>query len=242
MIGARYYNRGFASVYGTLNSTYESPRDDDGHGSHTLSTAAGNFVPGANVLGYANGTAKGGSPKARVVAYKVCWLYNGEGSCFDADVLAAVDAAIFDGVDVLSTSLGGSPGTPFFEDGIAIASFHAAKHGISVVCSAGNSGPLAGTVANVAPWQFTIGASTMDREFPAYVVLGNKLQFKVSCLTYYSTFVSVSIVVKTEHVRIFLQQKLNNALCRDKAYLRHCQTSCSIHLLALKVPKLYMPP
>ncbi|KAL1820816.1 hypothetical protein ACET3Z_015685 [Daucus carota] len=183
LIGARYYNRGFASEYGPLNSTYESPRDDDGHGSHTLSTAAGNFVPGANVLGYANGTAKGGSPKARVVAYKVCWPYNGEGSCFDADVLAAVDAAIFDGVDVLSASLGGSPGSPFFEDGIAIASFHAAKHGISVVCSAGNSGPLAGTVSNVAPWQFTIGASTMDREFPAYVVLGNKMQLKGQSLS-----------------------------------------------------------
>lgn len=180
MIGARYFNRGFASAYGPINSTFESPRDDDGHGTHTLSTAAGNFVPGANVVGYANGTAKGGSPKARVVAYKICWPYDGDTNCFDADILAAFDVAIFDNVDVLSASIGGST-SPLFEDSIAIGSFHAVKHGITVVCSAGNSGPSSGTVSNVAPWQFTIGASTMDRDFPSSVTLGNKMQFKVCC-------------------------------------------------------------
>ncbi|XP_074374645.1 subtilisin-like protease SBT5.3 [Apium graveolens] len=183
LIGARYFNKGFASVVGPLNSTFQSPRDVDGHGTHTLSTAAGNFVPGANVLGYANGTSKGGSPKARVVAYKICWLYKGEGQCYDADILAAFEAAIFDGVDVVSASIGGDSADPFFHDGTAIGSFHAVKHGIPVVLSAGNAGPLAGTVTNVAPWQFTIGASTIDREFPTYVALGNKMHFKGQSLS-----------------------------------------------------------
>lgn len=126
-----------------------------------------------------NGTAKGGSPKARVAAYKVCYPPVDGDECFDADILAAFDAAISDGVDVLSVSLGGNP-TAFFNDSVAIGSFHAVKHGIVVICSAGNSGPVDGTVSNVAPWEITVGASTMDREFPSYVVLGNKISFKVS--------------------------------------------------------------
>jgi len=149
--------------------------------THTLSTAGGNIVPGVSVFGQGSGTAKGGSPKARVASYKVCWdvLVNDD-RCYDADVLEAFDAAIHDGVDVLSLSLGRA-NSNFFNDGQAIGSFHAAKNGIVVVCSAGNGGPFDATGLNLAPWYITVGASTMDREFPSYVVLGNGLSFKV-CL------------------------------------------------------------
>ncbi|XP_031284041.1 subtilisin-like protease SBT5.3 isoform X1 [Pistacia vera] len=177
LIGARYFNKGYASVAGPLNSTYDSPRDNDGHGSHTLSTAGGNFVDKASVFGLGKGTAKGGSPKARVAAYKVCWPPVAGDECYDADILAAFDIAIHDGVDVLSVSLGGDP-SAFFNDSIAIGSFHAIKQGIVVVCSAGNSGPADSTVSNIAPWLITVGASTMDRDFPSYVVLGNKKRFE----------------------------------------------------------------
>nr|GMD05777.1 subtilisin-like protease SBT5.3 [Ipomoea batatas] len=177
LIGARYFNKGYFSAGGTLNSSSSfTPRDVGGHGSHTLSTAGGNFVPGANVFGLGNGTAKGGSPKARVAAYKVCWA---EDYCSDADILAAFDRAIDDGVDVLSVSLvgiGEDPG-PYFEDGLAIGSFHAVKNGIVVVAAAGNDGPDAGSVTNVAPWLITVGANTMDRQFQSNVVLGNKKHY-----------------------------------------------------------------
>ncbi|KAK4438975.1 Subtilisin-like protease SBT5.3 [Sesamum alatum] len=182
LIGARYFNKGYSAVVGPLNSTFNSPRDTEGHGSHTLSTAGGNFVSRASVFGLGNGTAKGGSPRARVAAYKVCWPPVGGNECFDADILAAFDIAIHDGVDVLSVSLGGDP-VPFYNDSVAIGSFHAVKHGIVVVCSAGNSGPDAGTVSNVAPWQITVGASTMDRQFPSYVLLGNKMRFRGESLS-----------------------------------------------------------
>ncbi|KAJ6874023.1 hypothetical protein NC651_032760 [Populus alba x Populus x berolinensis] len=182
LIGARYFNKGYASIVGHLNSSFDTPRDEDGHGSHTLSTAGGSFVAGASVFYMGNGTAKGGSPKARVAAYKVCYPPVDGEECFDADILAAFDAAISDGVDVLSVSLGGNP-TALFNDSVAIGSFHAVKHGIVVICSAGNSGPVDGTVSNVAPWEITVGASTMDREFPSYVVLGNKISFKGESLS-----------------------------------------------------------
>ncbi|KAE8713736.1 Subtilisin-like protein protease [Hibiscus syriacus] len=178
LIGAKYFNKGYSAfVSEKLNATFETVRDHDGHGSHTLSTAGGNFVDGASVFGHGNGTAKGGSPKARVAAYKVCWPPIDGSECFDADIVAAFDAAISDGVDVLSVSLGGGP-SEFFEDGTSIGAFHAVKKGISVVFSAGNSGPTPGTAENLSPWMFTVGASTLDREFTSYVELGNNMRLK----------------------------------------------------------------
>jgi len=155
-----------------------SARDNEGHGSHTLSTAGGSVVPGANIFGFGNGTARGGSPKARVATYKACWA---EG-CFDADIFAAFEAAISDGVDVISMSLGSDNPPEFSESAISIGSFHAVAHGITIMASAGNSGPGPGSVSNNEPWTLTVGASTMDRDFFSYVVLGNNKILKVYCL------------------------------------------------------------
>ncbi|KAF8781039.1 hypothetical protein HU200_001011 [Digitaria exilis] len=182
LIGARFFNKGYLATVGQEQVNPASTRDTDGHGTHTLSTAAGRLVPGANLFGYGNGTAKGGAPMARAASYKVCWRPVNGSECFDADIIAAFDAAIHDGVHVLSVSLGGSP-AEYFRDGVAIGSFHAARHGVTVVCSAGNSGPAAGTVSNTAPWLLTVGASTMDREFPAYLVLDNKKRIKGQSLS-----------------------------------------------------------
>lgn len=182
LIGARYFNNGYRQEVGNA-STFNSARDEDGHGSHTLSTAGGSFVNGAHVFNNGKGTAKGGSPKARVASYRVCGPPINGSECFDSDILAAFEAAISDGVDVLSISLGGDA-QDFFEDGIAIGSFHAVMNGITVVASAGNSGPSPSTVSNVAPWQLTVGASTVDRQFRNYVSLGPQTHFQVQFLSF----------------------------------------------------------
>ncbi|CAN6448204.1 unnamed protein product [Victoria cruziana] len=174
LIGARYYNKGYVAAVGTAGSPDDhiSPRDERGHGTHTLSTASGSPVRDASLFGLAKGTAKGGSPRARVAAYKVCWAHTASGSCFFADLLAAFDDAIGDGVDVITISIGGEL-EDYFSDASAIGSFHAISQGIPVTISAGNGGPGLGSVTNVAPWLFTVAASTSDREFPASVSLGD---------------------------------------------------------------------
>lgn len=166
VIGARYYNAdGF---YEPID--FKSPRDSLGHGSHTASTAAGREVPGASYFGLANGTARGGVPNGRIAVYKVCW---GGGFCSLADILAGFDDAIADGVDIISVSLGGGLTVPYYEDPIAIGSYHAMKHGILTSASAGNDGPQPLVLSNYAPWILTVAANTIDRKFISKAVLGN---------------------------------------------------------------------
>lgn len=172
IIGARYFSKGHNVAFSSTISSntfldYASPRDSLGHGTHTASTAGGSAVPMASVLGGGAGVARGMAPGAHIAVYKVCW-YNG---CFSSDILAGLDAAIHDGVDVLSLSLGGFP-LPLYEDNIAIGSFRAIEHGISVICAAGNNGPAQNSIANDAPWIATVGAGTLDRRFPAILRLG----------------------------------------------------------------------
>ncbi|XP_020252348.1 subtilisin-like protease SBT1.4 [Asparagus officinalis] len=104
--------------------------------------------------------------------YKVC----NEEECANSDILAGMDAAIEDGVDVMSLSPG-SDAQPLDSDVIATASFAAIEKGIFVSCSAGNYGPAYGTVTNDAPWILTVGASTIDREIRTTVELGSKAWF-----------------------------------------------------------------
>nr|GEW12036.1 subtilisin-like protease SBT1.2 [Tanacetum cinerariifolium] len=128
--------------------TGDSAIDNEGHGTHTSSTATGNYVNNASVFEQANGTAT-------------------------SDILAGMDTAIEDGADVISLSLGGPPVT-FYNDPIAICAFTAIKSGIFVSCSAGNFGPHNKTLLNEAPWILTVGASKTDRRIRTTVTLGNK--------------------------------------------------------------------
>ncbi|KAL6341507.1 hypothetical protein AAG906_032627 [Vitis piasezkii] len=69
-------------------------RDMVGHGTHTASTAAANQVNTASFSGLAQGAARGGVPSAMVAFSKVCHA----SECEDADILAAFDYAIVDGL------------------------------------------------------------------------------------------------------------------------------------------------
>ncbi|XP_037445744.1 subtilisin-like protease SBT3.9 isoform X2 [Triticum dicoccoides] len=164
IIGARWYSGGISAD--VLKMDYNSPRDLTGHGTHVASTIAGSQVWNVSHRGggLGVGIARGGAPRSRLAIYKVCWI---DGSCPEAAILAAIDDAIKDGVDVLSLSLGGSPGEEIFQ------TLHAVLQGISVVFAGGNGGPVPQMVLNVVPWVMTVAASTIDRSFPTQVTLGN---------------------------------------------------------------------
>ncbi|GLJ57927.1 hypothetical protein SUGI_1422320 [Cryptomeria japonica] len=176
LIGARFYSKGFTSPLPA--GEFLSPRDSDGHGTHTASTVAGSIVRNASLFGLAQGNVRGGVPGARIAMYKACWSL----SCSDVDLLAAFDDAIYDGVDVISVSIGYSTGgflppPDYFEDSIAIGAFHAMKRGILTSNSACNDA-LEGSVCNFSPWSLTVAASTIDRQFKSELTLGNQMSFE----------------------------------------------------------------
>ncbi|WCJ17713.1 Subtilisin-like protease [Euphorbia peplus] len=176
LIGARKFSQGMKQYKINISTTddYDSPRDFFGHGTHTSSTAGGSWVRNVDYFGYAKGTARGMAPSARIAMYKVLF-YTEDVDDYDAaatDVLAGMDQAIEDGVDVMSLSLGFFE-TSFFTNPIAIGAFAAMKKGIFVACSAGNGGPHGYTMLNGAPWIMTVGAGTIDRQFGAHVTLGD---------------------------------------------------------------------
>ncbi|WVZ78531.1 hypothetical protein U9M48_026226 [Paspalum notatum var. saurae] len=105
-------------------------------------TAAGSAVEeGASFYGLASGTVRGGVPRARIAVYKSIWTSAGTGTT--ATVLAAIDDAIHDGVDVLSMSID-QPGENSF------GALHAVQKRIAVVYAGGNLGPRPQTVVNAA--------------------------------------------------------------------------------------------
>ncbi|XP_047320474.1 cucumisin-like [Impatiens glandulifera] len=165
IIGAKYYR----SDKQVPPGDFASPRDSEGHGTHTASTAAGEVVENASLLGLGTGTARGGVPSARLAVYKICW----SDGCYDSDILAAFDDAIADGVDIISLSVGGFFPSDYFEDAIAIGAFHSMKNGVLTSNSAGNEGPGPSSITNFSPWSLSVGASTINRRFVSDVKLGN---------------------------------------------------------------------
>jgi len=141
------------------------PRDADGHGSHTASTSAGNFVDNATLnaptISFTTDIS-GVAPHANIIAYRAC----GHDGCPGSALTDAINQAVADGVDVINYSIGGPSSNPW-NDEDAQAFLDAWEANIFVATSAGNSGPGAATLGSPAdaPWVMSVGAATHDRAF-----------------------------------------------------------------------------
>lgn len=185
LIGAQYFDDTYLSVGRETHWSEfrSSPRDSLGgdvgegsHGTHTSTTAGGNYGVDVTMAGVDIGEMSGVAPRARLASYKVCWTYvdpsvtiGRRNSCYVGDSVAAIEKAVADGVHVINFSISG--GTSL-TDPVEQAFFGAANAGVVAVASAGNDGP-GNQVAHISPWHTTVGASTHNREFQATVTLGN---------------------------------------------------------------------
>lgn len=137
----------------------DGPADSDGHGTHVAGTAAGNRLATINLAsGEVPVSLSGVAPRANLIAYDVCME-----TCFTSDVVAAINQAVQDGVDVINESIG--IGGSNFSGSKQQAYLSAAEAGIIAVRAAGNDGPGAGTVSAEPPWTITTAATTHGRSF-----------------------------------------------------------------------------
>ena len=159
LIGARWFADGFLAGAVIEPNDFLSPRDSDGHGTHTATTAAGREVR-ATLAGTPVADISGMAPDAYVAIYKACFedLGGDQGaSCFFSDSAAATEAAVMDGVDVLSFSVSTDPA---FNDPQDIAFLNAVADGVFVARASGNDGPAPSSTPAGEPWAMTVGAST----------------------------------------------------------------------------------
>jgi subtilisin family serine protease len=168
LVGAREFLDTYKANTGLAPHEFDSARDNEGHGTHTASTAAGDANVHASISGVSKGVISGIAPRAQVIAYKAL----GDGGGYTSDLSAAIDQAVADGVDVINYSIGGGANTVSAD---TIAFLFAADAGVFTAVSAGNSGPGAATIGGPAdvPWVTGVGATTQPTFYKGFIKLGN---------------------------------------------------------------------
>jgi len=135
--------------------------DEVGHGTFVAGVAAGKQVsaPAAVISGMAPGAFLG--------SYKVFGTPGVNDSTTTAAVLAAVNDAVSDGMDVINLSLGALDYVLPEDDPEIQALEKAVQAGVIVCASAGNDGPDAHTISNpgAAPSAITVGSVSNSRIF-----------------------------------------------------------------------------
>ncbi|KAH7659232.1 Peptidase S8 subtilisin-related protein [Dioscorea alata] len=183
IVGAQYFARA-AIASGDFNASHDfaSPFDSDGHGSHTAAIAAGNFRIPVISNNFSYGFASGMAPGAHIAIYKAIYSFGG----YMSDVVAAVDKAVEDGVDILSLSIGPSAvptGPAAFLNILEMELLFAVKAGVLVVQAVGNGGPTPSSVLSFSPWITSVAASTTDRKYNNSIVFGNGQVFTGTALS-----------------------------------------------------------
>jgi len=168
-------NNKLIGIYDFVSSTdgrSSNAGDPSGHGTHVASIAAGN--PVNTTFGGIPLTLTGVAPRANLISYRGCGSTADSSGCGgSAPLLASINQAIADRVDVINYSIGGDPNDPFASTGGGIntdeEAFLAAREaGIVVAVAAGNDGPNPGTLSSPAnaPWVMAVANVTHDRSGP----------------------------------------------------------------------------
>ena len=149
----------------------KDPLDCDGHGSHVAGTAAGLGVTlaGRTYTGpYTEASLKsrfavapGAAPQAKIRAYRV---FGCSGSASDDVIVAAIDRAVRDRVQVLNLSFASSFGTSHDLETEAVDAATAA--GVLVVAAAGNEGRNAYVTGSPATATTAVAVAAVDATAP----------------------------------------------------------------------------
>ncbi|KAL2923471.1 Subtilisin-like protease SBT2.4, partial [Bienertia sinuspersici] len=139
------------------------------------------------------------------------------------DFLSPFDAAVKDGVDILTLSV--EPDEPAedtvtFLDVFEIFMLLARRAGVFVVQASGNKGPGSSTVVSFSPWSVGVSACSTDRSYPATLFLGNGQKIAgvgLSGPTFGKGILKHKLVLAKDAVYI------NSSLPRTPPYTEECQ-------------------
>lgn len=182
LIGVRSYDV-ITDAYEAMIPGWPAIGEDyQGHGSHTASTAAGNILYDVPYMIAGLGEESDGvilkdalfpqisgvAPHANIISYQVCYPTSDEYTgCPGEALIAGIEDAISDGVDVINFSIGGADSN-VWADPVQLAFLAAREAGISVAAAAGNSGQACGAecfgaLDNSSPWLAQVAATTHAR-------------------------------------------------------------------------------
>ncbi|WP_338788073.1 S8 family serine peptidase [Metabacillus sp. FJAT-53654] len=147
--------------------------DGDKDPMETRAANGSETIHGTHVAGIiaANGKLKGIAPEADIIAYRAL----GPGGMGTSDqVIAAIERAIKDKVDIINLSLGNNVNGPDWPTSLALD--HAVESGIVAVTSSGNSGPGVWTVGSPGTSEkaISVGASSPPLQMPYLKISGEK--------------------------------------------------------------------
>ncbi len=212
-------------LVGVYEMTTEDARgeDLDGHGTHVAATAAGNSLVWTIELpgGQETLDAPGVAPRAHIISYRVCYHEHPDdsdldGRCTGDAIMAGLEQAITDEVDLINYSIGGSPGDPWQtigsgQTGLQEKFLNLREAGIVPVAAAGNDGPGPGTVTSTgnAPWVIGVGNISHDRRFANVVTDLSGGEFQLDDL------IGVGSTEGTDNLPIVHAADYGNALCGE---------------------------
>lgn len=129
------------------------------HGTHVAGIIAGQ---GKNNTDYA---VEGVAPDADIYSYRVLGPY---GSGSTAGILAGIDKAVADDMDIISMSLGASYNDPLYVTSIAVN--NAVLAGVTTVVAAGNAGDRMYTLGSpgTSPLAITVGANDVSENITTF--------------------------------------------------------------------------
>ncbi len=182
-----------SKLIGIYDFTTEGSKGVDtvGHGSHVSGIAAGNAISDS-LQGYTVSLSRnvsGVAPHANLIMYKGCNAKpidsTSDGTCAESALVAAIDQATADQVDVINYSIGGDAVDPYElladHTSDAYAFFNARAAGVVISAAAGNEGPGASSISEPGNVPWVIGVGQRQPQSPLRSIRSRQFQRRGEC-------------------------------------------------------------
>ncbi len=210
----------YVDIFGNEN---DGPLDGNFHGTHESGIISGNYISapvGGFVYSFNGGildapSISGIAPHSHIIMYDVCDNTIG---CPSSAILAAIDQAISDGVNIINLALDGGK-QPWEANSVALALLNANNLGIITSTAAGNASnsnpPVSyiteGAVNNLAPWVITAANSLHGRTVSNDISLIDPIPIPGFLMEMYSLLTDGVTLISDLQAQIIYAENIDNS-------------------------------